>query len=688
VPSFEHRDASLRERLRRVDVSAQDRLAALEPWQRRGVLVGASIAIAALLVVVLASAAFATVYLTAPIPTAEQLGGFEPSVVLDQEGERVETLEAAELRRDVRLDELPDHVPEAVLAAEDRRFYDHSGFSTRDIIRAAWSNLTPGGTRQGASTISQQYVDIALVETSGGYLGKLREAAIAARVDDEVDKDRVLDAYLNQVPFGRDAVGIQAASQTYFGVDAADLDLHQAATLAGIIAAPTAYDPARNPQAAAQRRDFVVDGMHRMGILDSGQADELIGAELPELRDEPLRDFGANTYFLETVRDQVPELLDDFDGNVDEGLVIHTTLDQRAQSLAVEELAAHLSDVSYTGAAVTIESHTGAVRALAGGLDAGEQQYNVATSGDRQAGSAFKTFALAELVAQGYDPDSSRVDAPEEYDIEVSGGEDATVGNYSGDGHGEVSVREATTESINTAYVRLGEVLGPDRIATTAHDLGIGSELHEYPSLVLGTAEVRPFELTVAYATLAASGTRHEPYLVERIEDATGEVLYEHEPDAEEVIDPNVAHMVTDVLVEAVESGTGTAADLPRTNAGKTGTTNDYRDAWFVGYTPQHTTTVWVGNLDNSPMAGEVAGGSLPAQIWGAYMTAFVEAFDAEEFPSADASELRPLTGLEAPDDDDGDDSDDDEDEEDDDEDDSGGGRGPDGQGPPGQRDD
>ena len=680
MSSSEHRGSSLLGRLRGVDASVQHHLAALAPWQRRAILMAASLATAALLAVVLASAAFATVYLTAPVPTEDQLGGFEPSVVLDHEGERVETLEAAELRRDVRLHDLPDHVPQAVLAAEDRRFHDHSGFSTRDILRAAWSNLTPGGTRQGASTISQQYVDLALAETGSGYLGKLREAAIAARVDDEVDKEQILDAYLNQVPFGRDAVGIQAAAQTYFGVDATDLDLHQAATLAGIIAAPTAYDPARNPQAAAQRRDFVVDGMQRMGVLEPGQTDELIGAELPELRAEPLRDFGANTYFLETVRGEVPELLDDFDGNVNEGLVIHTTLDQRAQALAVEELAAHLSDATYTGAAVTIESQTGAVRALAGGLDAGEQQYNVATSGDRQAGSAFKTFALAELVAQGYDPDRTRVDAPEEYDIEVSGGEDATVGNYSGDGHGEVSVREATAESINTAYVRLGEVLGPDQVAATANDLGIVSELHEFPSLVLGTAEVRPFELTVAYTTLAASGTRYEPFLIERIEDPDGEVLFEHEPGAEEVIDPNVAHVVTDVLVETIESGTGTAANLPRANAGKTGTTNDYRDAWFVGYTPQHTTTVWVGNLDNTAMAGEVAGGSLPAQIWGAYMTAFVEAFDAQDFPAADTSHLQPLTGLEAPEEPDDDDDDDDDDD--------GNGRGPDGEGPPGQRDD
>ena len=698
MASTEHASARLRTRLRSLDAAWEQRLLGLEPWQRRGLLVALSSALVLFLLVVIASVAFTVIYLTAPVPESDQLGGFDPSIVVDHDGDHVETLQPVELRRDIRLDELPEHVHQAVLAAEDRRFYDHGGFSSRDIARAAWANLTPGGIRQGASTITQQYVDIALADTGGGYAGKLREAAIAARVNDEVHKDDVLDAYLNQVPFGRDAVGIEAAARTYFDVGARELDLGQAATMAGLIAAPTAFDPASNPAAAAERRDFVLDGMRQMGILDERQADELIGRDLPPLRDGPLRDFGPNTYYLELVREQVPELLDDPDIDVDEGLVIHTTLDQRAQALAVEHLGDHLSEATYTGAAVTLESQTGAVRALAGGLDAAEQQYNVATSGDRQAGSAFKTFALTELVAQGYDPDRTRIDAPEEYEIEVTGGEDSTVGNYSGEGHGEVDVREATAESINTAYVRLGEEIGPAEIAATAGEMGITSGLHEFPSLVLGTAEVRPFELTVAYATLSASGTRHEPFLIERIEAPDGEVLYEHEPDPEEVLDPNVAHVVSDVLVDVVESGTGTAANLPRPNAGKTGTTNDYRDAWFVGYTPQHTTTVWVGNLDNTPMAGEVAGGTLPAQIWRAYMAAFVEPFDVEEFPVGDTTGLQPLWGLEAPeatDDEDGTDEGDDTDEtdvddpdhEDGDDDEDDDDRGPDGDGPPGQRD-
>ncbi len=226
-------------------------------------------------------------------------------------------------------------------------------------------------------------------------------------------------------------------------------------------------------------------------------------------------------------------------------------------------------------------------------------------------------------------------------------GDDATVRNVSEDDPDEVDAREATVSSINTPYAQLGEELGADRVADRAEELGIESELHGFPSLVLGAADLRPIEVTAAYATLAAGGTRHEPYVVERIEDRDGQVLYEHEAEPLEALDANTAHLVTDVLVDAVESGTGQAANLARPNAGKTGTTNDYHDAWFVGYTPELTTSVWVGNLDNSPMEDEISGGSLPAEVWGAYMGELLDGTDAEEFPTADVGDLDAFEELE-----------------------------------------
>ena len=673
------------------DRGLRARFDALQPWQRT-LLIGATVGTLVLGVVAVAlGVAYWNVYSTASIPSPDELETPEPTMMLDQDGEQVATLELAEMRRNIDLDDLPDHVPDAVLAAEDRRFYDHGGFSIPGMARAAWANVTAGEVRQGASTIHQQYVSLAIADIGDGYVDKFREAATASRLDDEVNKDTVLEMYLNSVPFGRTAQGIEAAARTYFDVEAHELDVEQAALLAGMIAAPTAFDPAENPEGAAARRDFALDGMVQMGALDREEANELIGTELPDLRDRPMVDFGDDAFFLDTARNQVPDLVGDEVGDPTVGLVVHTTLDADAQALAVEQLRAELGDQPEQGALTTIESRTGAVRALVGGLNFEESQYNVAFAGDRQPGSAFKTFTLAELVNQGYHPDRTRIHAPEEYDVEQEGAEDHTVGNYTNRGYGEVSARQATEDSINTAFVQLIEELGEDRVAELATQMGIDSELRTVPTLALGTSEVMPLELTVAYATLAAEGVRPTPYVIERIETHDGEVVFEHEVETEEVLDPEVAHVVTDVLVDVVERGTGAAANLARPNAGKTGTTNEHVDAWFVGYTPQHTTGVWVGNLDNTPMESQISGGSVPAQVWGSFMGEFVEGFDVEEFPTPQTEGLTALTGIERPepepeptrepeeearedddedDEDNGDDDEDDEDNGDDDEDD------------------
>jgi penicillin-binding protein 1A len=589
--------------------------------------------------------AFHRTYEQASIPSEDELVLADPTVVLDADDELVQTLERAAVRENVSLDELPAHVPDAVLAAEDRRFYEHRGFSLRAIARAAWANVRAGEVVQGGSTIHQQYVALAVADIDDSFVGKFREAAVAAKLDDEFDDDRILEMYLNSVPFGRTAYGIQAAARTYFDVDAADLDVEQAATLAGMIAAPTAYDPERNPEGAAARRDFVLDGMATMGALDRERAEELVGTELPELRTEPLFTFGPDAYFLDVVRDQLPELIGD-DVDVSSGLTVRTTLDPRAQQLAHDHLQDHLGDAADSGAIVSIDPATGAVRTLLGGPDYAEQQFNVAVDGRRQIGSSFKTFALAELVARGYDPDETEVDAPREHSIETDT-ETVTVGNYSGQGYGEVSVRRATRDSINTAFVLLADALGHDEVAEMAVRLGIEQEIAAVPSTVLGTPDLTPLEVTAAYATLSAEGVRNAPYLVEQVERHDGEVLYAHTPDPEEVLSVDEAAVITDVLVDVVTQGTGTAADIGRPVAGKTGTTNDFRDAWFVGYTPELATAVWVGNRDNSPMDG-VAGGSIPAATWGTYVATVLEDTDVRGFPSPDTSGLEPFEDLDA----------------------------------------
>jgi penicillin-binding protein 1A len=617
------------------------------PWYLRPqtYLIGALGIVAAGIFV--AGMGFWTLYSSAEIPAPDELRIPDPTVVVDAAGDEVQTFAIGAVRRNVVLGDLPEHVPQAVLAAEDRGFYSHGGFSVSGILRAAWANIRHGEVKQGASTVTQQYVGLAIEDIERSYVGKVREIALAARLDREMEKDQILEMYLNSVPLGRTADGIEAGARTYFGVSATELSLEQAAVLAGMIAAPTAFDPEKNPEDAALRRDFVLQGMVDMGVLDQATADEHIGTELPELNIQPLFQPGPEAYFLDAIRDLAPTLVGD-DVAIDSGLVIHTTLDRRAQQLAIDTLNAQLGETPYSGAVVTVDPASGAVRALVGGRDYGSQEFNVAVEGLNQVGSSFKVFALAEFVRQGYHPDATDVDAPKEYDVDSEPGETHTVTNYSGDGYGEIDVREATVNSVNTAYVRLAEELGYDAVVDMARTLGVDVELAPYPSTILGSADLRPIDMAEAYATLAADGVHHEPYLIERIETQDGEVLFEHDPKPEQVIEPQVARVVSDVLADVIRSGTGTAADIGRPAAGKTGTTNEYRDAWFVGYTPQAATAVWVGTLDNSPM-DRVSGGSLPAAIWGVYMTQYVEPFPVAEFESPDPDGLQPLEGLEAP---------------------------------------
>ncbi|MBW3618829.1 MAG: penicillin-binding protein [Actinobacteria bacterium] len=615
------------------------------PWYRHPVAL--AVLVAAGLVLGLATIAFATIYATADIPSPDELVLPEPSVVYDGAGEQVATLKPGAVEGNVALADLPDHVPAAVLAAEDRSFHDHGGFSTTGILRAAWANLTSGAVVQGASTIDQQYVSIAVAEIDDSLTGKFREVAVAAKLDDEVSKDRILEMYLNAVPYGRGVRGIEAAARTYFDKPAVELDVNEAATLAGIIAAPSAYDPDRNPEDARARRDYVLRGMVETGALAPDEAEAVIASPLPPTREDPLVEYGDDAYFLDIVRDVVPELLDDPGVDPYSDLAIHTTLNRGLQAVAVETLQEQLAETEHSGALVTISPQTGAVRAAVGGLDYATQEFNVAVEGSRQAGSSFKPFALAAFVEDGGSPASS-VHAPQVLDVPDGAGGETEIHNYTQRGYGTVSLHQATVQSMNTAYVNLATELGYDRVVDMAHSLGIDSELKAFPSTVLGTNGVNVVEMASAYATFAAEGVHHDAHVVTRIETLAGEVLYEWEGGGEPVIEPNTAAVVSDVLTDVVSLGTGTAAALEdRPVAGKTGTTNDYRDAWFVGYTPELATAVWVGNLDNSPM-DRVTGGSYPATVWSTYMAEVLRSTDPSEFPEPDLSvlEVRDIDGV------------------------------------------
>ncbi len=577
-------------------------------------------------------------YAAGDIPAPEELVIPDPTVVYAVNGEKVATLDPAAVRRNIELRSLPPHVPQAVLAAEDRDFREHVGFSSTALVRALWENLTSGRIVEGGSTITQQYVELAIFDTDRrNYVGKLKEIALATKLERHVTKDQILEMYLNAVPFGRGARGIEAGAQTYFHKPAAELTVTEAATLAGMIAAPTTYDPANNPEGADWRRVYVLRAMADEGWLSDPAAEQLVVSGLPEISRDPLVGFGPNSYYLDAVRVRLGDELGD-DQDVFSGLKVTVEMDPRLQQLAQDTLNSHLDDTPYSGAVVSVDPTSGAVRALIGGRNFAKQQFNIATRGRRQAGSAFKTFTLAAFVEKGYSPDT-RYPAPARITVRTEDGRH-TVSNYGGKGYGATTVREGTAKSVNTVYIQMAQDVGTKKVVETAHALGIASDLPVVPTTTLGVGSVTPLEMASSYATLAAAGTYREPYLIREVVDAKGRTLLKHEPTQREAVERNVAAIVTDVLRDVIRYGTGENADIDRPAAGKTGTTNDSRDAWFVGYVPQLATAVWVGNLDNSPMR-DVTGGKIPADVWGDYMRTALEDVEPEDFPEADTDRLK-----------------------------------------------
>ena len=609
---------------------------------------------AALLLVVpafalLAAGAVLASYLVAAVPLpAEQVRA--PTVVTDLHGEPFGELRQREAPGDVVLADLPPHVIDAVLASEDAGFYTHRGVSVLGILRAAYANVTQGGIRQGGSTISQQYIKNLTGEMDDTLLRKVNEAVLAVKLERRYDKDEILTLYLNSIYFGRGAYGIQAASQAYFGVDAVALSPEQAALLAGIIPAPSAWDPSVQPEQAASRYRRTIERLLDEGWISAAEAGRMRAWALEVDEPSPIVAERA-PFFLAMVERELVELVGD--EQVYRGLEIRTTLDPRLQDLAEERYQAAFDGYEQrevgagatapTGALIALDPATGGVRAVVGGRNYAEDQFNLAVGGPqgdgRGAGSTFKPFALAAWLERGWSPES-RVDSPAElsYTAEELGIEEPwTVANYADVEHGVLSVREAMWRSSNTAYARVAVEAGPDRVAEVAARAGAGraERLTADPSLVLGTADVTPLEVATGYNTFAAGGVYRTPTTVQTVL-RDGEVIYEAGSEAEQRLTPEVAHTLSDVLRGVIEQGTGAAARIGRPAAGKTGTTEGFGDAWFAGYTPDLTAVVWMGNRnDRHTIAGEPTGGGLPAELWAAFMQAALEGTPPSDFPPA-----------------------------------------------------
>lgn len=579
-------------------------------------------------------------------------------------------LSASEDRVIVDYEDLPPVMVQAVLAAEDRNFFDHSGIDPVGIGRAFYQSvLGSSASQQGGSTITQQYVKLTYLTSERSLSRKLKEAVLAVKLEGELDKRDILTRYLNEIYFGRGAYGVEAAARAYFGISAEHLQLHQAAYLAGLIRAPERADATRNPEEATRRRRTVLAGMVAEGYITPEQRDAADAvpwvwepgaggegtatmtvlprpAQRSDLGVRRYRELGSE-YWVELVREQLRERFGP--GAETQGLRVYTTFDPAMQRQAYESLTSTL-DVpdGPVGALVAIDAD-GRVRAMVGGTDFAESKVNLALGRDgggsgRQPGSTFKPFALAAFIEEGYSTESLFRSPPTtQFDgVYLENGEPWTPGNFGRADQGVLTVEEATWKSSNTVYAGIADLVGPEKVARMANRLGVTAELRPTHALVLGTNEVSVLDMASAYSTFAGRGRHIDPYVIQRVETADGEVLYDvsAEQRAAQVIRPETADLVTSVLTGVLREGTGTAASIGVPAAGKTGTTTDNKDAWFVGYTCHLTAAVWMGYEQPRPMDSfkgqTVSGGTVPARIWRDFMVEATANDPPCDFPEVD----------------------------------------------------
>jgi penicillin-binding protein 1A len=555
------------------------------------------------------------------------------------------TLRGSQSRILVNTDQISPIMQQAIVAIEDKRFYEHNGVDLRGIARAVWADVAHQGVVQGGSTITQQLVKNSCVTTARTISRKLKEAALAWQLEQHWSKLRILTGYLNTIYFGNGAYGIQRAAQTYFNTTAERLTLPQAALLAGIPADPTRYDPVTNPKAARMRRLEVLQALLGQGDITPQDLARAARAPLPRPDDVRLPGIqGPAPYFVNYIKQQLIEKYGTrrvFGG----GLNVQTTIDLRLQKLARRAIQSVLKEPNGPSAAlVAVRPRTGEILAMYGGDNFRQSQFNLAVQGERQPGSSFKPFVLATALSQGISPSTTFPSKPVNIFI---GDKYWPVHNYEGDYIGSGDLVTATVVSDNSIFAQLTKLVGPANVAKTARKLGITRHLNPYFAIGLGADAVSPLEMARAYSTFADNGMRvdgsafgNRPRAIARVSNGTGKLIDNNRPVYRPVLTRNEDSMLTSILEGVIRSGTGKAAALPdRVAAGKTGTTENYGDAWFVGYTPQLATAVWVGYPNKlKPMLtdfhGEpVAGGTFPAEIWRAFTQMALAGTAPESFP-------------------------------------------------------
>ena len=511
----------------------------------------------------------------------------------------------------LRLADVPPYLVQAIVATEDRRFFDHFGFDPVAVARAAVTNVRAGRVRQGGSTLTQQLAKNIFLKPDRTLRRKVQELLLAFWLEANFTKEQIFTLYINRVYLGSGTYGVDAAARRYFAKSARQVSLHEAAVLAGLLKAPSRYSPVRSRKAAEDRAKIVLGTMVAAGFLDEKTAKRTAARRLRPVAGTKRSD--AARYFTDWALERVTG----FVGRAGKDLIVRTTMDARLQRLAEKRLRAALAKDGkarrISQAALVSMSPDGSVRALVGGRDYGASQFNRAFQALRQPGSAFKLFVYLAAMENGLTPDDQFVDGP------------LRIGkwrprNYGGNFLGSVTLREAMARSVNTVAVQVSERVGRGKVIDSARRLGITSPLKSHPSLALGASEVSLVELTAAYGVIANGGVAVWPHGISEIRERGGRVLYRRtDGAAAQVVDPDAVRRTNELLRAVVAWGSGKAANLVRPVAGKTGTSQGFRDAWFVGYTNELVTGVWMGNDDSSPMK-KVTGGSQPARLWRDFM--------------------------------------------------------------------
>lgn len=556
------------------------------------------------------------------------------SQFFDAKGALLATTDSEEDRIPVSIDKIPQDLQNAFLAAEDIRFYQHSGIDFRGIARALITNIF-GADMQGGSTITQQLAKNAFLTQERTITRKIQEAFIAIQMEQKYTKREILEMYLNQIYFGQGAYGVESAALKYFGKHIQDLDLAQCAMLAGLPKSPNYYSPLDNPKAGTARQHVVIDQMLKYGFITAEQAKETKAEKL--VYNSTVDKKGSMDYFVEYCTQLLIEKFGP-DAVFKQGLKVYTTLDQNMQNAAenaVQQIPTYYTDDNKLKqpqvALVAIDPQTGFIKAMIGGR--GTDKFNRAILAERQPGSAFKPFVYLAALDKGATPATIIDDKPLEF------AKSWDPQNYDRRWHGKVSLRTALVYSYNIPAVLMANEVGPNTVIDYARKLGISTLVtnedvsDENLAMALGglTRGVTPLEMASAYGVLANSGEYNTPIAIIKVVDRDGKVLLENKVKSKQVVNPKTVYTLVDILKEVMTRGTGGGANIPRTCAGKTGTTNDYKDAWFVGFTPDLSASVWIGDDNGEPLE-QVTGGDIPASIWHDFMIEALADIPASNF--------------------------------------------------------